>query len=429
MQKTFLKFVVYELIERIARFDRLLNDCADEPEKVSPGLVTALARQSLALKTQLLADQAFLNELFTDTPIPDNSMRHWLKDEFGAHYETLRRMAATLTPLYKGTVLPETFLFLKEAMPTDLLADSPEVAVVATPEGEVDPLHGLRLSDDVLVSRLPLLQRNNPLGWTSLVRAFAVRLSKEAPALTAVRARVKKVLNSDDALTDALFAHSLALRLMGPAYYFASLADAVFQKDADFLNWIEPALFVGLNHQGMTAKSLVILHEALDRSKDVLLKCWGRDEDGVVDKDMLAAFFHAVEKAVPDKHAFTQKQFDRAQALQDRLAQGTLLSASPLYPTEEVAEYLDDVRANDKFSIYDALSRVTEYPHTPREVVNAGWVHKMERAPVWLYSTVAVQGEDYDGFDRLRELVDGYDGLLQKSIETSEVHRILLVTA
>ena len=428
MQKTFLKFVAYELIERMVRLDRLLADCAEEPAKVSPAMTGALQRQSDALKTYVLADQAFLNELFTDTPIPDNSMRHWLKDEFGAHYETLRRMAATLNPLYKGALLPETFLFLKDALGEELCNGHGELAVITTPEGSVDPVHGLPM-DDVLVSGLPLLQRNNPLGWTLLVRALAERIGKDAQPLAAVRGRVKKALNSDDALTDALLTHSLALRLMGPAYYFASLADAVFQKDAAFLNWIEPALFVGLNHLGMTAKSLVILHEGAERSKTTLLKCWGDDEDGVVDKDMITALFNAVEKTIPDKYAFVQKHFERSLALQEGLAQGTLLASSPLYPQEEVAQYLDDVRRNDEFSIYEALARVTEYPHTPREVVNAGWVHKMERAPVWLYAAVAVQGQGYDGFERLQEMVDGYDSLLQKSIETSEVHRILLCTA
>ena len=425
MQKTFLKFVVYELIERIARADYLLADCARMPDKVSPALITALQQQSTALKTQVLADQAFLSELFTDAPLPDNSLHHWLKDDFGVHYKTLSALSTALNSLYKGALLPETNLFLKDAAPEELSEAFGPIAIVTTPENHADPVAGVPVTG-VLLSHLPLLQKNNPLGWTTLIQGLCKQLAKTSPALEAVKPRLKKVLDHNEAVVETMLMHALALRLLGPAYYFSSLADAVFNRDAVFFNWVEPALFIGLNHLGLTSKSLVILHEAAERSKPVFLKSWGAEDDGVVDKDAITALFNAVERAIPDKHAFTQKQFERALLLQERLAQGTLLSASPIYPVEEVSVYFEEMRATGEVAIYDALARMTETPHTAREVLNAGWVYKAERAPVWLYSTVAVQGEDYDGFERLRELIEGTDILLQKSIETSELHKMLL---
>jgi hypothetical protein len=70
---------------------------------------------------------------------------------------------------------------------------------------------------------------------------------------------------------------------------------------------------------------------------------------------------------------------------------------------------------------------MTEYPHTPREIINAGWLHKMERGPVWLYATL--NEEDDAGFNRILEVLDYQDHLLRKSIEVSEVHRVLLCNA
>jgi hypothetical protein len=67
---------------------------------------------------------------------------------------------------------------------------------------------------------------------------------------------------------------------------------------------------------------------------------------------------------------------------------------------------------------------MTEYPHSPREVVNAGWLHKVERGPVWLYSILNEDREE--GFEKVLELLNYQDHLLRKSIEVSEVHRVLL---
>ena len=292
MQKTFLKFVVYELIERIARADYLLADCARMPDKVSPALITALQQQSTALKTQVLADQAFLSELFTDAPLPDNSLHHWLKDDFGVHYKTLSALSTALNSLYKGALLPETNLFLKDAAPEELSEAFGPIAIVTTPENHADPVAPAR-------------------GQAWLQRPIYGRPDVQS-------------CHSGNGLCGRLFArlfqsrlmHALALRLLGPAYYFSSLADAVFNRDAVFFNWVEPALFIGLNHLGLTSKSLVILHEAAERSKPVFLKSWGAEDDGVVDKDAITALFNAVERAIPDKHAFTQKQFERALLLQ-----------------------------------------------------------------------------------------------------------------
>jgi hypothetical protein len=100
-----------------------------------------------------------------------------------------------------------------------------------------------------------------------------------------------------------------------------------------------------------------------------------------------------------------------------------------LYPVAEVHSTLSARQAEtrgpgDKFPIYELLGMVSETPNTPREIVNAGWIHKLDRGPVWLYNTLNSTG--LEGFERLSELVSRQDHLLIKSIETSEVHRVLL---
>src|SRR3712207_5519944 len=67
MQKTFLKFVVFELVERIARFRLLLNECADTLHESAPVLKQSLGKEADELEAQLLSHKTLLNKLFSET--------------------------------------------------------------------------------------------------------------------------------------------------------------------------------------------------------------------------------------------------------------------------------------------------------------------------------------------------------------------------
>jgi len=165
----------------------------------------------------------------------------------------------------------------------------------------------------------------------------------------------------------------------------------------------------------------VILHEAAERGKAATEKM-----PSTLSGEAMAGLFRTAEKLIPEHFAFQGKHFERAIQLQERLEQGILASSTPLYPVAEVSDTLTEQRDSADFSIYGTLSMMTEYPHTPREIVNAGWLHKIERGPVWLYS---VLNEDRDaGFPHATTQIDYQDHLLRKSIEISEVHRVLLCT-
>jgi hypothetical protein len=323
---------------------------------------------------------------------------------------------------------PEMFLFLKDVLPTELTKDAGEQTVFLAAEGEGrQAAHGL--FSKVLMDPISILQKNNPLGWVGLSQSYSHYLLENASSLEALKLELlkgekkKHHAGVTDALVESMLRHALNLRLLGPAYYFHALVEALFAKDEAFLHFTEPALFYGLNHQNVTHKSLVILHEACERSKPAL----DADNEEVLlplSKDTLANVFRAVEKLIPAKYAFQEKHLERAVQLQERLSQGTLLSSTSLYPLEEVSENLVNTRDEENFSIYGPLAMMTEYPHSPKEIVNAGWLHKVERGPVWLYSILNEDREE--GFEKVLELLNYQDHLLRKSIEVSEVHRVLL---
>jgi len=427
MQKTFLKFIVFELVERIVRYRLLLDECDDSLQKGSPMLLQSLRKEADALEEHFFSQKALLNKLFSESGSGNAKQSPaGLETFIEETYARLGQISRLLTHLKPLEVDAETLLFLKDILPAELVKQAGEQSVFLTAEGEREAV-APHLLPDVLVDTLSILQKNNPLGWVGLTRGFSRHLLENASSLEAlkldlVKSEKKKQGGLSEALVESLLQHAVNLRLVGPAYYFHALSEAVFSKDEDFLTVVEPALFFGLNHQNFTHKSLVIMHEACERSKPAQA-----DEVLPLTEDTLANVFRVIEKLVPAKHAFNEKHMERAIQLQDRLSQGVMLSSSPVYPVGEVAEVLENTRHEEDFSIYSPLSMLTEYPHTPREIVNAGWLHKMERGPVWLYT---ILNEPHpQGFSKVSDLLAYQDHLLRKSIEVSEVHRVLLCGA
>lgn len=433
MQKTFLKFLVFELVERMARFRLLLNECADLLYERAPGLQKRLLEEARVLEERVLSQKSALNRLFSES----GNAKQTVSSPDALVIETYRRLcelSQILVRFKSFDVESEVFLFMKDALPEDLTKQAGEQSVFLTAEDEASLLKAPALSGvlpDMLVDTLSILQKNNPLAWVGLTQAYARHTVDTTSVLEALKLELLKADKKKGAsaglshaltesVVDDLLRHALNLRLLGPAYYFQSLSSAMFEQDGDvFFQIMEPALFFGLNHQNVTHKSLVILHEACERSKPQAV-------DGLqpLSEEALASLYRAVEKVLPAKFAFQEKHMERAIQLQERLNQGTLLSSSALYPVDEVADTLQTTRARDDFSIYAPLSMMTETPHTPREIVNAGWLHKVERGPVWLYS--ALNEDQGQGFDRVLDVLNYQDGLLRKSIEVSEVHRVLL---
>lgn len=436
MYRTLLKLLIYEMVEKIARFENLLDELGPG-EGVPSALVNSLKLKLNELKHQILAEKPFLLLLFSDKTSKEKDFSAKLEQVVYAPYRELCHLSQLLSNCLQGNVLPETYLLLQDTLSEPFHADRSRQVILMVPEGEThakvaQARYGLAdvKGHSLLLEPLSYLSRHNPLGWVGLTRAFANQLYDQSSALESLRIQMKGPLAQEETFR-ALVVHCLSLRLLGPSYYYYSVTEALLTQDRVFLGLMEDALFYGLNHFNFINKSLVILHEATEKAPELFTE--GSDEDSQplehFAKERVAEILRTVEKVIPNKCAFSDKNFHRSLQLQDRLGQEILLSSTKLYPPEEVHEGLTSRLAaprmsGEKFPIYDYLTMVTETPNTPREIVNAGWVHKLDRAPVWLYNTINSSG--LEGFDRLLDLVRRQDHLLVKSIETSEVHRVLL---
>ena len=127
MQKTFLKFLTYELVERIVRMETILDEMAGVPSatqpmphhKVAPALLSYFREELATLKEQVVSEKAYLNQLFSDEPVLENDKQLGARLERAVYepYAALCRLSEMLQRLYKGNPPAEAYLFLKEALP------------------------------------------------------------------------------------------------------------------------------------------------------------------------------------------------------------------------------------------------------------------------------------------------------------------------
>ncbi len=448
MQKTLLKLLTYELVERVARFDHLLISLSQDCDSTSLALLNGMQKRLTGIKHDILAEKKFLFRMFDEKSVKSKDFQSKLatklNDAVYGPYEALSELSGWLPSLSSApsmAMLPEVSMFLNDALADKHCRNLGQRSIVFQPETMTTRPYAQDFSE-LLLEFVPYLQRSNPLGWLALVDGYAERLlerdlaTEKQSVFKAVRSKAKGLL-AEDVFFQPLVKSCVALRILGPAYYYHAVADALLQRDVIFLEKIEPALFYGLNYFNFSDKSLVILHEATEKSRELFdFSSSESSSERLFQEAQVAAVLKAVEKVVPEGRAFSEKQFKRALALQDRLNQGTLISSANLYPEDEVADGIEKVKkssadAIEESSVYDALTLVGESPNAPREIVNAGWIHKLERSPIWLYDTLSLISENdepLDGFERLLERLAASDHLLLKSIETSEIHRVLLTT-
>ncbi len=461
MQKTLLKMLTYELVERVARFDSLLVSLSQDCDPTSSPLLIGMQERLDDIKRDILGEKKFLFRMFDEKSVKTKDFQASLPTKLNnavyRPYEALCELSGWLPSLGASpslTMVPEVSMFLQDALADKYSQGVGRRAVVFQPEmmATRPELQGF---SDVFLETLPYLQRSNPLGWLGLTEGYVKALieREEQPVFKTLQTKAKGLL-AEDLFFRSLVKHCIALRLLGPAYYYYAVSDALLQRDVIFLEKIEPALFYGLNYFNFIDKSLVILHEATEKSRELFdFSTSGSSSERLFLEEQVNSVLEAVEKVIPEGRAFTEKHFSRALALQERLNQSTLISAASVYSAGEVVERLNKAllkeeeptsESTSSTSVYDMLTLVTETPNSPREIINAGWLHKLERSPIWLYDSLSSEGAQekstqiqkgsqqprcsMDGFHRLAERLALSDHLLLKSIETSEIHRVLLTT-
>ncbi len=435
MQKTVLKFMAFQWLARLSRLEKHITDAKlSAPASTFP-IFQSLAQDAEDLMSGVIEDKKFFASLLDETALKEATLTKKLDENIYTPYQKLVELSSMFSRFSAQQLLPETHFYLAKTAPSELLSGLGDVSVVLCGEpADGNNTDVSRLQEElnhVLLTGLSVCDVENPSGWVQLQRTLGRALAKKSSPLSSIK---KSVPSLDETQLIDTLSHVIGMRLAGPAYYFHHLGQALLSQDNEFIQRVEPLLFYGLNHTNVAGKSAILLHEGLERNRDLL--CANADDTvstlNEIEKNHLLT---AVEKMIPDHYAYTENNDAKAQPLSGRLMDQVIISSSGIFTDAEIdrdLQALQTPEANEEGSptIYDTLTKLTEHPHTPAEMINASWLFSLDRLSAWLFSVFNDSDTNpVEQFRYFQRMLTYQDHLLMKSIETAEIHRVLLCTA
>ena len=258
MQKTLLKVLSYELFEQTARCSALLSEMTQESDSLSLAYIERLHTSLNKLKETIFSEKDFFLELFDEKSLKSREFQETFPSNISKAIETpyqqLCHLVSEALRINRLNVLPETAMFLNTSLPLSALDKSRlpakpsilqrSVVFSATPQ----PLPSPFSKESIFLEQLPLLQRNNALGWLQLGNAYIAATLASGPAFSTFQKKADGQL-SEPLFCNALFQHALALRLFGPAYYYHIVISAILNQDDALLIELEPTLFKDIRYE------------------------------------------------------------------------------------------------------------------------------------------------------------------------------------
>lgn len=425
MNKTLLKRILLERLSRLVHLESWLETI----ESTAPPSVAPLAKSVRAAYApvcqRVLENRDALKPLFDESPLADSLADQVLSEETNPLSASVQSLASLLHYIEQPSVPPEMELVLKSLSLHKLLPDAPPLVVLSAESLPKFP-ESSASSALSLISTLSILENGSPLHWLSTVSPFLRHFAKNSVQIQSALGELKLPGTEDDHLS--VMVPVFQVRMMGPGFYVAYVLESLMTRNALALWVVEPLLFQGLNRFGLVNKDLVILHQGVERVRQHWQALAPAMWQPLMQTDELAdRLLKLSEKMIPDRLAFTEKSFARTRLLEDHLDHGILLSAVPMMSsTTQLREELEALLHNESSegSVYGLLGQLRETPATPREIINAGWVYRLEQTSTWLQELVLTPNAD-EAWRVFKGRVLELDRLLVKSIEVSEVHRVL----
>lgn len=417
MNKMLLKRLLFELLEDLIHVDSQIQTLEYTLSTSALAYLKALKNALSKTIQDVWGYHSQFIALYQDAPLDEKFAETCLNQIFPTIRKDINRLSNSIYRLRRTQMIPETELFLSSMHLDKLLPDSPELTIL--PSQNQSDREGLVSTESLLLEFLPVLAFENPLRWMGLLETFSRHFCEKTLQIGSFLENLDIPEPKADVIVPLL-----NLRILGPGYYAYYTLNAFNQSDATALWAVEPILFQELNRFGFVNKDLVILHQSVERGRQnrnmeepkAITRVLNRDE-------MRDELLMMIEKIIPSKLAFTEKSFMRTQLLEERLDNGVMISAIPMLSSQaQLREDLESIMGEEK-PIYPLLKQLGESAATPREIINAGWLYKLDQSSDWLQT--ALEAGTQDGWESLKSAVLGLDTLILKSIEIAEVHRVL----
>lgn len=303
---------------------------------------------------------------------------------------------------------------------------------------------------------LPKIERDNPLNWAILVHECG---HADFQGNSSLHEQIESILAQADAPSkkilqrwaEEIYCDLFATQILGPAYLasFATFALVVAGGGgSEFSSETHPADVVRISiiHEALEKSNLkVVLAEPRLDSNDISSLFYNALEERVKLErqfirspleqpqpqfrlqDFVDVICEQVEQTISLSQQLTVKDFDRIYGLAKRLSKGILIGSyqNPQLMESGKKNFLEG--RIDPQKLNEAKTAVQESRVLLWEIVNAGWLHKIENIYPRAF-TLFFDSDDAPLEERVRiwgEELEGIDRLLLKSIESSEIQRLM----
>ena len=405
------------MADRLARLDELYDHAS---RRAGPGMVPLLAamRRQVAEAMGLLLDVARHGQSDSQVSVLGHT---------AAAFERMH-FRLDLVPHQAAPAEIEWFL-------TDLLGPGEATRIPPPVVTGLGPQVREALIDDgaLCALQLPMAERDNPLGWTLLAAGLA---HWQDGHLHLHERLIRSDTLQDPRLKDWLLVRlsdMMAVRMVGPAYAFAC-------HYAEPEWWFGPTgmplptrllrmrwLLGDLAAAGFVHAQLDDMARQLDELEQVLPAQAATIPEGFAEHAAAAVQRLGSLALTPP---YTPADFATAEALVADLRQGLPISAVPRRPQAEQMAAFQAFREKEGWqsgSAADLLGMLADRPASAATILNAGWLFRNELRSAWLDEMMAADG--VDGALKLqRARCAHFDQLLQKSLETATLHRLMQET-
>lgn len=421
MRKFALRKLFTILAEKIARMDNHLEK--KHLEKYSEFIL--LCQNSLSeIKTEFLKNKDLLIASYTEEDIPSDmlidallSLKKCTKGFLDLH--------SLLNHLPGHEISPETFVFLDETLKAHI-----KHHIVLTNHDYT--LYNTKAADNPFFSKIkntyplfvPTIDNTNPLMWSITFKNIFKNSSLEE--------KIEKILDESNISQEEVdsfkkLAHELACdifgaRIMGPSYlamiseYEAFLACQNPLRYSDFLIK-EKIIIENIFRNELTENT----HAFTEELKSVYSENRKYPEN-VLNK-IAGLISQELDLLINKSFNFSNSDMIKCLSAAKRLDQQVFISADYVYDLDETRKYYEDViKKSNKYDVYQHLNQLKEIPNTSKQIINAGWIYKNKSID---QAFIEMLHSD-DEFGAMETYQQKLDDLLIKSIEISNIHKVLL---
>lgn len=471
------KILCVEILERIARMQRFLHLNPDTPRQKGIEVVSIFLK---ALEGILDNLTPIINRLSEENVLDAFEKRTFIR-QLSDIFNAIDELHFRLQFIYGSWVTPETHVFIKnilELIPTNrhpgdlsiILSNRYSFEEFDLPSHFEYVLSTTNVAVDFQSERptifLPKIERDNPLNWSILVHecghidSTGINSLLQDPEIIPPQEEgsTRRILQN---WAEEIYCDLFATRILGPAYLasFATFALVVaganggetaskthpadivricimrrlLEKNNLKVNLTKPQL--GYTDIGSLFYHLIEERISLDRR---YLYSTPRPAFPFAHLS-LTEFSDAICEKVEELIALSQQLVvedfaripDLAKQLSERMPIGSYPKLDHITSTKE--NNLDDKLLPNAQGIIDlqkyseTINAVQEYRTLPWEIINAGWLHKVESIYPHAFSLFFHQNNMSlsNKINTLGEELLSIDKLLLKSIETSEIQRFL----